>query len=33
MTVIITSENFRVRETYELSNRLLPEYILRAVED
>jgi CubicO group peptidase (beta-lactamase class C family) len=32
MTVVVTSENFRVREAHELSDRLLSEYILASVE-
>lgn len=32
MTIVITSENFRVREAHELSDRLLSEYILASVE-
>jgi len=32
MTVVVTSENFRVREAHELTNRLLSEYILASVE-
>ena len=32
MTVVITSENFRVREAHQLSDRLLSEYILASVE-
>lgn len=32
MTVVITSENFRVREAHELSERLLSAYILASVE-
>lgn len=31
MTVVVTSENFRLREAHELSERLLSEYILAAV--
>lgn len=31
MTVVVTSENFRVREAHELSERLLSEYILASV--
>ena len=32
MTVVITSENFRVREAHDLSERLLSEYILASIE-
>jgi CubicO group peptidase (beta-lactamase class C family) len=32
MTVVITSENFRLKEMHELSERLLTDYILAAVE-
>lgn len=32
LTVVITSENFRLREMHELSERLLTDYILAAVE-
>jgi CubicO group peptidase (beta-lactamase class C family) len=32
MTVVITSENFRVREAHDLSERLLSAYILASVE-
>ena len=32
MTVVITSENFRVKEAHQLSDRLLSEYILASVE-
>jgi CubicO group peptidase (beta-lactamase class C family) len=31
MTVVVTSENFRLRDAHELSERLLSEYILAAV--
>lgn len=31
MTVVITSENFRLREAHELSERLVSEYIITAV--
>lgn len=32
MCVVVTSENFRVREAHELSERLLSEYILASIE-
>jgi len=32
MTVVVTSENFRLREAHQLSDRLLSEYILASVE-
>ncbi len=32
MTVVLTSENYRVREAHELSERLLSEYILASIE-
>lgn len=32
MTVVITSENYRERDAHPLSERLLSEYILSAVE-
>lgn len=32
LTIVITSENFRLREAHQLSDRLLSEYILTSVE-
>ena len=32
MVVVITSENYRERDQHQLSERLLSEYILSAVE-